>query len=247
MENYNIHEIEALTEEQLSGLAAEKTGIKGHTIYFVDFGGYFGYSCCVFHSGHHVYYANDYQLHHPGKTAEELHDLYLKEIESKLFTDEEIGEPLTSYEEYRRKESFLRNYYVMRTDYVSLFHIAGTDEEEAARKKKLREMYYDPISFAAVPDSSFVDRHIELFEALETAKKATVTNYEYQKNAFLTEMFNHEYGINWDADRDTLSAFGTFDRSTESIEECFAQLKFNDIQKRAYADARSEYYATASF
>ena len=63
---YNIQTIEAMTETDTALMALEKLNIKGHTIYLVDFGGYFGYSCLVFLNGHHIHYANDYALHHKG-------------------------------------------------------------------------------------------------------------------------------------------------------------------------------------
>ncbi|MBR6859841.1 MAG: hypothetical protein IKM73_00780, partial [Acidaminococcaceae bacterium] len=61
---FRIQEIESVTEEQARDSALETLSIKGHTIYLVDFGGTFGYSCLVFCNGRHIYYANDYQLHH---------------------------------------------------------------------------------------------------------------------------------------------------------------------------------------
>ena len=41
---YTIRDIEALTEEQAAAMAIETASVKGHQVYFVDFGGYFGYS-----------------------------------------------------------------------------------------------------------------------------------------------------------------------------------------------------------
>mgnify|MGYP006983152606 CR=1 FL=1 len=58
MKEYTIRDIEALTEAQAAAKAIEVTEIKGHQIYFVDFGGYFGYSVLVFADGHHIKYAN---------------------------------------------------------------------------------------------------------------------------------------------------------------------------------------------
>ena len=44
MKEYTIRDIEALTEEQAAAMAIETASVKGHQVYFVDFGGYFGYS-----------------------------------------------------------------------------------------------------------------------------------------------------------------------------------------------------------
>lgn len=58
MKEYTIRDIEALTEAQAAAKQLEVTEIKGHQIYFVDFGGYFGYSVLVFADGHYIKYAN---------------------------------------------------------------------------------------------------------------------------------------------------------------------------------------------
>ena len=63
---WDIHRIEALSEHEAQTMALDTEAIKAHSVYFVDFGGYFGYSCLVFRNGHHIYYANDYELHHSG-------------------------------------------------------------------------------------------------------------------------------------------------------------------------------------
>ena len=88
--------------------------------------------------------------------------------------------------------------------------------------------------------------HYQLFVTLQKRKAETKDNPEYQKNAFLREMFNHEYGINWQADYDTLSAFGNlvYHQKDDGLElqDYFGQLKFSELQRNAYFDARREYY-----
>lgn len=74
---YTIRDIEALTEEQAAAMAIETASVKGHQVYFVDFGGYFGYSVLVFADGHHIKYANDYELHHKDKSRDELQEFTL--------------------------------------------------------------------------------------------------------------------------------------------------------------------------
>ena len=44
---YTIRDIETLTEAQAAEMAIEAATVKGHQVYFVDFGGYFGYSVLV--------------------------------------------------------------------------------------------------------------------------------------------------------------------------------------------------------
>lgn len=85
MKNLNemgIYDIEAMTEQEASNNASEEMSIKGHQIYFVNFGGYFGYSCLVFKNGKQIKYCNDYQLHHNGKTPEELRAYYIEKQNS---------------------------------------------------------------------------------------------------------------------------------------------------------------------
>lgn len=80
---YTIRDIEALTETQAAAMAIESVTVKGHQVYFVDFGGYFGYSALVFADGHYIKYANDYELHHQGKSRDELREFYLDSLSKK--------------------------------------------------------------------------------------------------------------------------------------------------------------------
>lgn len=232
-------DIQGVTEDQARAMADASATVKEHSVYFVDFGGRFGYSCLVFHSGRHIYYANDYELHHTWehKTHDELKASYIRSLESKLFTDDEIAAPLTSYDEYKRRENFLINYYVMRVDHVSMF---GADE-----KRRTDGMVFDPFAFAWVNDLAFAQHHTELHSKLIEAEKAMKENFDYWKSAFYYEMCNHEYGINWQGDYDTLSVFGRIDYISEysdtALPRYFKQLGFSDVQRRAYYAARTEY------
>lgn len=110
MKEYTIKDIEALTEAEANAMALETLFVKGHTLYLVDFGGYFGYSCLVFKNDHHIYYANDYELHHKGymmesKTQDQLRELYLEKMARILFTPEEIVSPLKEYGGIQPKKS----------------------------------------------------------------------------------------------------------------------------------------------
>ena len=101
-----IDQIEAMTADtvsELSGGNVEK--IKNHDVYFVDLGGDFGFSALVFYGCRHIYHANDYQLHHPNRSVEELKDFYIQALNNKLFTEEEITGPVSSYDEYSRKRA----------------------------------------------------------------------------------------------------------------------------------------------
>ena len=242
MKNFTYDDIISLSQKEAKKMAPEQETIKGYDIFYVDLKGYFGYSCLVFYGNRHIYYADDFQLHHNGMDEEELRPYYAEKLARTLFTDEEIGMPLHDYDEYRRKENFLRNFYIQQVDYLSAFRIGSSKEEEASYNRKKAKRVYDPVSFAYVKDIEFVKKHVMLFEDLLAVKAATAENYEYQKNAFIEEMFNHEYAINWQADYDTLSAFGQIAyRNDDDINGYFDELGFNDIQRRAYLDARREY------
>lgn len=245
-----ITDIERIAEPDAWYMAdGDCAKIKGHNVYFVDIEGAFGYSALVFCNGHHIHYANDYQLHHPGKSREELHEWYVETLNMKLFTEHELSEPLKDYDEYTRKRYFLQNYYGMREHYISCFHIKGSEQEEAERDKQIAGMVFNRVCFCYHNDHDFVKRCCQLYDALEDAKKETEESYEYHKNAFLHEMYNHEYGINWQADYDTLSAFGFVQYHGDSENELklyFDELEFSDIKRRAYLDARKEYFEQAA-
>lgn len=55
-------------------------------------------------------------------------------------------------------------------------------------------------------------------------------------------MYNHEYGINWQADYDTLSAFGNIQYHEDDLSAYFEELNFTETQKRAYLDAKKQYF-----
>lgn len=141
MKKFDIEMIKELTFEDAKELAIESMEIKEHECFFVDFGGYFGYSVLVFKNGKHVHYVDDFELHHTYKVKESgkeaLKQWYIKSLNRKLFTDIELIETVINYDEYERKNYFLRNYYIMRFDYISIFGIG----EEAKKLLKKLEKY----------------------------------------------------------------------------------------------------------
>jgi len=247
--NFDIHMIEALTEAEAAAMALETLTIKDHTVYLVDFGGYFGYSALVYKNAHHIYHANDYELHHAGKTREELRDWYLRTLENKLFTEAEIAEPIKTYDEYRRKSGYLTNYYGMQEDYVSAFCITHNDAEEEAYQKSVAGKIYNPVCFAFYDplDEDFVEHHKELFSRLQAAKMKIADDYDYWKSAFYYEMGNHEYHINAQGDWDVLSVFGDVPWLGDSagLDDYFDKLSFSAERRRAYRDARKQFLRDA--
>ncbi len=246
----NITNIEAITEENAAELCTEKMVIKGFNVYFVNLGESFGHSYLVFKNGHHINYANDYELHHSYMVEREgldaLKNYYVEQLNNKLFTEEEIGQPLKSYDEYEMKSRFLHSYYAMQEDYVSMFRIFRNEEDEKAFDKEVEGMLFNPVGFCYMDKSKtdFIKHHKELLDKLNAAKADVVNNYDYQKSAFLYEMYNHEYGINLQADWDVLSVFGkvTYRGDWDVLDDYFKELKFTETQKKAYRDARAEYY-----
>lgn len=239
---YTIRDIETLTEAQAAEMAIETATVKGHQVYFVDFGGYFGYSVLVFADGHYIKYANDYELHHKDKSRDELRGFYLSSLNKKLFTADEM-ETVNDYQEKKAKEYYIRNYYGLRRDHISMF-FCGPDEEREKLRKKTENMIFSPVFMAYYDkkDADFVKCGEELISALEKAEPQK-DNAEYWKSAFLYEMFNHEYGINWQADFDVCSCFGDCSSvaNIDDINELFNACNFSDIQRAAYMAARREY------
>lgn len=242
MKEYTIRDIEALTEVQAAKMAMEAVEIKGHQIYFVDFGGYFGYSALVFADGHHIKYANDYELHHKDRSRDELREFYINSLNKKLFTTGEM-ETVTDYQDKQAKEYYIRNYYGLRRDHISMF-FCGPDSERERLRKKTETMIFSPVFMAYYDkkDAGFVKIGEKLLATLEKAEPQK-DNAEYWKGAFLHEMFNHEYGINWQADFDVCSCFGNCSSvaNIDNLNALFDACNFSDVQRAAYMAARREY------
>ena len=243
---WNITQIEDITENYADSIAEEKLTIKDHAVYLVDFKGYFGYSALVFRNGKHIKYANDYELHHSWLTKEKgrdaLRDYYIESMNKKLYTDDELVAPLKDYNEYEAKQRFLINLYPLQIDYVSIFAVNPSEEEKAEFKRKTATMTYNPVSFCYMDDKEFVKHQIELMKELDKRKSEMADNYEYYVEAFLYEMYNHEYGINWEADHDTLSAFGNVGWHDDDLNAYFDELEFTETQRKAYMAARNKYW-----
>lgn len=242
MKEYTIRDIEALTEAQAEEMAIEATEIKGHQIYFVDFGGYFGYSALVFADGHHIKYVNDYELHHKDKSRDELREFYLYSLNRKLFTADEM-ETVIDYQDKQAKEYYIRNYYGLRRDHIPMF-FCGPDKEREKLRKKTENMIFSPVFMAYYDkkDADFVKHGKGLLFTLKKAEPKK-DNAEYWKSAFLREMFNHEYGINWQADFDVCSCFENCSSvaNIDDLNALFDACNFSDLQWAAYMAARREY------
>ena len=247
-ETLNYDEIRALSEVDAARLAIETMEIKDFNVYFIDFGTLRGYSYLVFKNGHQITddFGNlhDYILKEKGLAG--LRQWYIDRLNAKLFTEEEIAEPLKNYDDYQQKSYFLHNYYAKQENYVSMFRIFRNEEDEKAFDKEVKDMIFNRVGFCYMDKSLkyFVDKHVALLDKLNAQKENVADNYDYQKSAFLYEMYNHEYAINLQADWDVLSVFGTvsYEDTLSDINKCFDALKFTKTQRMAYMDARAEYY-----
>ena len=126
--------------------------------------------------------------------------------------------------------------------------ISPSEKEEKAFERKVEKMYFNPVCYAYYDSQEFVEKCVKLHVALTKAKNDTLDNFDYWVDAIYYEMCNHEYGINWQRDYDTLSAVGNPDWHGEdepSLRKMFDDVGFNEIQRKAYFAAKDKYYKMA--
>ena len=206
----NITKIEKLSYAEAQQMAVEEMEIKGHKCLFAELDDRFGYSVLVFKDGKHIYYANDYQLHHEymvresGKEA--LREWYIETLNNKLFTDEELLGNVSSYNEYSRKDYFLRNYWIMRYDYVSVFAISEEDRKLVEKGKKTHP-YFNPVSFCYVKTKEIVELAFKYSAHLEAEYEKLKSNTDAFRKMVAYELANHEACITGSATA-TLESLG---------------------------------------
>lgn len=223
-----IDDIEGWNADFIASIGGEHIDVKGHDVYLVDLGGYWGYSALVCADGRHIKYADDYELHHRNKTREELRDWYVESMNAKLFTEEEIVQPSDDYHERQAKVGYLVNYYSYRRE---CWHFIGE-----------RPSWYDD-GVTCCPgcyimyrreDEDFA-RHIqELYWSFKAANDP-LRDYEHAYKAFLYEMYNHEYAISWQGDWEVIRCFSDVDG--ECADDMLPKTGWSDEVKRAYRDA----------
>lgn len=79
---------------------------------------------------------------------------------------------------------------------------------------------------------AYMDKPDELPELMK--------DYDFAYEAILYEMGNHEYHINWDADWDVCRCFGSV--KGDDPDKYFDQLGWEPQTRKAYLDARKEFY-----
>ena len=205
-----IQEIEKLTFAQAKSMAIENVKIKEHDCFFVELGEYFGYSVLVFKNGRHIHYANDYELHHSltvkKKGKEGLKQYYIELLNKKLFTDSELLEPIGSYEEYNRKDYFLRNLWIMRYDYISAFAISD-NAQNAIEVSKKTHPFFNPMSFCYVANKEIIHQESKYFEHLQKEFEKLSNDLDSFRKIIATELANHEACLTCDY-KEALSAIG---------------------------------------
>ena len=231
-----ISEIQSLDENSVKAMAKEAIEIKGHTVYLVDLGGFFGYSALVFSERRHIYHANDYALHHADRKndAQALRELYIRAMNEKLFTEDELRTPSDDYSEREAKDHYLHNYHPMKRDYQTIF--CSFDKAAEWYKRDKESAIFSNIAFAYFKpeDRQFVEHLTELYESFKACNNP-LRDYEHAKDAFEHEMWNHEYSINWQGDYDVISCFAQVSYKGDGTE--IDQTGWMDEIKRAYHDA----------
>ncbi len=185
--------IENITLKQAIEIAEETKIIKDHTVIFADLKKHMdsrlGYSALVFKNGRHIHYANVYELNWEyfvrEHGRESLNRHFTEILNDQLYTDEELMSGIKDYMEYQLKNYFLRNYWIMRYDYISIY-----DKEEM--KNKGKATVYDPISFCYVCDVSIVEDQTKLLKNIESEYKKLTENDNAFRHMVRSELYNHE-------------------------------------------------------
>lgn len=245
-----ISEIETMTEAEAFAYAQGREEIKGHSVYFVDFGGHFGFSVLPFCNGRLIRWACDFELHHKGKSKEELKALYTKKMENQFFTEYELSTPLKDYFDYKARRRFICELYPLREEHLSIFRICTTKAQEEAYTEEAKAFpFFSAYAFASFKNPEIVDDIARMMKELDEKMKAAETEYNYLKSAYKYELGNHEYQINtYQGDFDTLSAFGNIEWHGQGLEaraEYYKELDFSETQIKAFEDARKEYLKEA--
>lgn len=231
-----IYEIRSLDENTVKAMAKEAIEIKGHAVYLADLDKYFGYSALVFSDGRHIYNANDYALHHWNMKddARSLRDLYIKTMNGKLFTEDELRTPSDDYSEREAKEYYLINYYPKKRECQTMFCSSKEAAEWYRRDKGSAIFSGIALAYFSPCDGDFVAHLGELYKAFKACNNP-LRDYSHAKDAFEHEMWNHEYPMNFQRDYDVISCFARVSYKGDGTE--IDQTGWTDEIKRAYRDA----------
>ena len=147
-----------------------------------------------------------------------------------------MSEKTMSYREYRKERQEGVNALPL--------HWAFSNEQfdelcEKLGGKEPKDFYRGPAgSFYLKEDAHIIHEWLDKPDPLSGLMK----DYEFAYDAFLYEMGNHEYHINWQADYDVINCFTKVDYD-EGEEKGYLELTGWEPQtKKAYLDARKEFY-----
>lgn len=226
-DDWNINLIEDITEKEAQTMAERHEVVKGHDVYFIDFKGYFGYSYVVFLNGHLLRYAGDYELHHREMSREKLEKWYKRCLNNKLYTERQLGNKLKNYGDYQNRMYYLHNYYGDLENHISSCGNFNSGEFTAKWHEATENLVYNSVTFGYYESTDFVAKCHELEKAIEAAKDAMNDDFEYWKKAFRYEFGNYEciYG----------------GRYSEAAYAATNGKSLNDIQKKAFKEAKREY------
>ena len=131
---------------------------------------------------------------------------YIELLNKKLFTDSELLEPIGSYEEYNRKDYFLRNLWIMRYDYISAFAISDKAQNAIEESKKTHP-FFNPMSFCYVANKEIIHQESKYFEHLQKEFEKLSNDLDFFRKIIATELANHEACLTCDY-KEALSAIG---------------------------------------
>lgn len=228
----DYEEMKALDEVQLCIMAeGDVEDVKGYSAWFVQLESY-GYSVLVTKNGRRIDTADDYELHHRGKAREELRKLYMKELNKKLFTDEELRAPSKSYTEHKAKRDYVLSIYPLQREHMSMFD--GEKPDGWVRGG----LYYFP------PYEKAFARSVD--GLLRMLKSSEPRSYGYMLGAFHYEMRNHEYVLDYDGDYAVMSLFANIGyHAGYDTEDYLKATGWSSEWKRAYRDAQRKYWKDA--
>ena len=214
--------------ETAQRIAEKHETIKNHDVFFTTLENHYGYSALVFKNNRHIHYADLYQLHYEYTAKEHgleyLHEYFVKILNERLFTDEELLGPITSYADYRNKIYYAINYVMLQYDTASMYFMS---KEEAA-EKQYNYVSHISMHYAKTPEP--IEKQAAFYENLKNELKKNLEKTTFFKKAVKTELANHEAGYSCEYD-DALRTLGLrFENLTETQQKIV--LKELDAQIR---------------
>ena len=230
----NIGEIENMDFETAKNLASEIINIKDHTCCFINFSKPFGYSAIVFANNKQIYYANEYQLHWESiKTIEKLKERFIKNHNEKLFTETELKSPVKSYDEYKRKSYYIRNYDILKYDHMSMFYISksGDANNQDDYKKRLKAYpFVNNISFCYMKeqDKNVIEYQTEICKFLNSECEKLKNDNKAFRKMIAYELANHEACVTGDYS----DALGSLNLKFKELDSTKQKIVLSELKKQ---------------